>query len=136
MSKVKQLLGKKTWIGVLTALLVSLVLDGGGALLMSRGIISEMPAWVYASYAIGSFIGVRVAVRGESGTLLRAMIVCLILCVAISLTGVAAFGGISFRAHGLGVAVGLLSGCLCGGLIVNNKRKRKGAAKKRASSKR
>ena len=136
MSAVKQLLGKKTWIGVLTALIVSFIMDAGGALLMARGMIAEMPTWVYGSYAIGAFIGVRVAVRGERGTLPRAMTICVIACAAVCLVGVAAYGGISLRSHGIGVLCGLLCGSLCGGLLGGGSGGHRKARRKRSSVKR
>lgn len=136
MSAIKQLLGKKTWIGALTALIISLAMDGGGALLMSRGMIPEMPAWVYGAYAIGAFIGVRIAVRGENGTLLRGLIIWLAVSAAVCIVGIAVYGGITFRGHAIGVLAGLLSGSLCGGLLSSGKSKHGKHRKKQTSERR
>ncbi|MBQ0038157.1 MAG: hypothetical protein KBS74_05735 [Clostridiales bacterium] len=136
MSKWKQAIGKRMWIGVLIALAVSFLLDSGGAVLMCRGIIPEMPMWVYGAYSAGSFIGVRAAVRRENGTMLRAAVMWLILCGSVVLAGIAAYGGITFRTHGVGVMLGLLSGCLCGGLLGSGRIKRQTNRKKRPAVRR
>ena len=132
MAQIKELLGKNTWIGVLTALSAGLAVDAIGAGLMVRGVMPEAPGWVYGAYAIGGFIGVRLAVRGKTGTLLRALTVCLLAGIVVCLIGMAVYGGICFGRHGAGVLAGLLCGSLCGGMLGGgNAGGRKGKKKRR-----
>ena len=136
MDKMKEMLGKKTWLGIGIALILSAALDAIGALFMCSGVIAEKPMWVYGAYGIGSFVGVRIAVRDKSGTLLHGLLICVIMCAVVCLGGLAIFRAISFSGNGSGVLLGLACGCLAGGLVGGGRVKKgkgKGHSKRKGS---
>ena len=70
MSAGKLTWGRRDWLGLMALFLSSIAADVIGALLAVKGILpmGSVAAWVYGGWALGAFLGVRVAVRGRSGT--------------------------------------------------------------------
>ena len=70
MSAGKLTWGRRDWLGLMVLFLSSITADVIGALLAVKGILpmGSVAAWVYGGWALGAFLGVRVAVRGRSGT--------------------------------------------------------------------
>ncbi len=56
--------------GVMVLFLSSIAADVDWGVLAVKGILpmGSVAAWVYGGWALGAFLGVRVAVRGRSGT--------------------------------------------------------------------
>ena len=71
MSAGKLTWGRRDWLGLMVLFLSSIAADVIGALLAVKGILpmGSVAAWVYGGWALGAFLGVRVAIRwwiGES----------------------------------------------------------------------
>ena len=66
MSAGKLTWGRRDWLGLMALFLSSIAADVIGALLAVKGILpmGSVAAWVYGGWALGAFLGVRVAVRG------------------------------------------------------------------------
>ncbi len=68
MSAGKLTWGRRDWLGLMVLFLSSIAADVIGALLAVKGILpmGSVAAWVYGGWALGAFLGVRVAVRGAA----------------------------------------------------------------------
>ena len=68
MSAGKLTWGRRDWLGLMVLFLSSITADVIGALLAVKGILpmGSVAAWVYGGWALGAFLGVRVAARGEA----------------------------------------------------------------------
>ena len=63
MSAGKLTWGRRDWLGLMALFLSSIAADVIGALLAVKGILpmGSVAAWVYGGWALGAFLGVRVA---------------------------------------------------------------------------
>ena len=98
-----------------------------GALLAVKGILpmGSVAAWVYGGWALGAFLGVRVAVRGRSGTVQASLLLAAGAYVLIWLVGLTVFGTAAFAHHGLGITLALVAGTLLGAVLGQGRRHRK-----------
>ena len=69
MSAGKLTWGRRDWLGLMALFLSSIAADVIGALLAVKGILpmGSVAAWVYGGWALGAFLGVRVAGRHRAG---------------------------------------------------------------------
>ncbi|NLU23217.1 MAG: TIGR04086 family membrane protein [Clostridiales bacterium] len=126
--QMKNPLGKQIWVGLLMAVVLSLLFLGVGALLTVKEILPEnaMSRWLYGSYGLAVFIGARFAVkRSEGGTLLPAAVVTVLLYALIWILGLTVFENGSFRNGGLWILLSVAAGGLLAGLLGRGKGKRK-----------
>ena len=67
MSAGKLTWGRRDWLGLMALFLSSIAADVIGALLAVKGILpmGSVAAWVYGGWALGAFLGVRVAVGAQ-----------------------------------------------------------------------
>ena len=98
-----------------------------GALLAVKGILpmGSVAAWVYGGWALGAFLGVRVAVRGRSGTVQASLLLAAGAYVLIWLVGLTVFGTAAFAHHGLGITLAVVAGTLLGAVLGQGRRHRK-----------
>ncbi len=82
-------------------------------------------AWVYGGWALGAFLGVRVAVRGRSGTVQASLLLAAGAYVLIWLVGLTVFGTAAFAHHGLGITLAVVAGALLGAVLGQGRRHRK-----------
>ena len=94
MSAGKLTWGRRDWLGLMVLFLSSIAADVIGALLAVKGILpmGSVAAWVYGGWALGAFLGVRVAVRGRSGTVQASLLLAAGAYVLIWLVGLTVFG--------------------------------------------
>ena len=102
MSAGKLTWGRRDWLGLMVLFLSSIAADVIGALLAVKGILpmGSVAAWVYGGWALGAFLGVRVA-------------------------GLTVFGTAAFAHHGLGITLALVAGTLLGAVLGQGRRHRK-----------
>ena len=107
MSAGKLTWGRRDWLGLMALFLSSIAADVIGALLAVKGILpmGSVAAWVYGGWALGAFLGVRVAVRGRSGTVQASLLLAAGAYVLIWLVGLTVFGTAAFAHHGLGITL-------------------------------
>ena len=107
--------------------LSSIAADVIGALLAVKGILpmGSVAAWVYGGWALGAFLGVRVAVRGRSGTVQASLLLAAGAYVLIWLVGLTVFGTAAFAHHGLGITLAVVAGTLLGAVLGQGRRHRK-----------
>lgn len=105
----------------------SIAADVIGALLAVKGILpmGSVAAWVYGGWALGAFLGVRVAVRGRSGTVQASLLLAAGAYVLIWLVGLTVFGTAAFAHHGLGITLAVVAGALLGAVLGQGRRHRK-----------
>lgn len=127
MSAGKLTWGRRDWLGLMVLFLSSIAADALGALLAVKGILpmGSVPAWVYGGWALGAFLGVRVAVRGRSGTVQASLLLAAGAYVLIWLVGLTVFGTAAFAHHGLGITLSVVAGALLGALPGQGRRHRK-----------
>lgn len=75
--------------------------------------------------ALGAFLGVRVAVRGRSGTVQASLLLAAGAYVLIWLVGLTVFGTADFAHHGLGITLAVVAGALLGAVLGQGRRHRK-----------
>ncbi len=94
MSAGKLTWGRRDWLGLMALFFSSIAVDVIGALLAVKGILpmGSVAAWVYGGWALGAFLGVRVAVRGRSGTVQASLLLAAGAYVLIWLVGLTVFG--------------------------------------------
>lgn len=116
MSAGKLTWGRRDWLGLMVLFLSSITADVIGALLAVKGILpmGSVAAWVYGGWALGAFLGVRVAVRGRSGTVQASLLLAAGAYVLIWLVGLTVFGTAAFAHHGLGITLAVVAGALLG----------------------
>ena len=92
-----------------------------------KGILpmGSVAAWVYGGWALGAFLGVRVAVRGRSGTVQASLLLAAGAYVLIWLVGLTVFGTAAFAHHGLGITLAVVAGTLLGAVLGQGRRHRK-----------
>ena len=133
MSAGKLTWGRRDWLGLMVLFLSSITADVGGAaavigaLLAVKGILpmGSVAAWVYGGWALGAFLGVRVAVRGRSGTVQASLLLAAGAYVLIWLVGLTVFGTAAFAHHGLGITLAVVAGALLGAVLGQGRRHRK-----------
>lgn len=76
--------------------------------------MGSVAAWVYGGWALGAFLGVRVAVRGRSGTVQASLLLAAGAYVLIWLVGLTVFGTAAFAHHGLGITLAGGGWCAAG----------------------
>ena len=123
MSAGKLTWGRRDWLGLMVLFLSSIAADVIGALLAVKGILpmGSVAAWVYG----GAFLGVRVAVRGRSGTVQASLLLAAGAYVLIWLVGLTVFGTAAFAHHGLGITLAVVAGTLLGAVLGQGRRHRK-----------
>ena len=111
MSAGKLTWGRRDWLGLMVLFLSSIAADVIGALLAVKGILpmGSVAAWVYGGWALGAFLGVRVAVRGRSGTVQASLLLAAGAYVLIWLVGLTVFGTAAFAHHGLGITLAVVA---------------------------
>lgn len=126
MSAGKLTWGRRDWLGLMVLFLSSIAADVIGALLAVKGILpmGSVAAWVYGGWALGAFLGVRVAVRGRNGTV-QASLLAAGAYVLIWLVGLTVFGTAAFAHHGLGITLAVVAGALLGAVLGQGRRHRK-----------
>ena len=126
MSAGKLTWGRRDWLGLMALFLSSIAADVIGALLAVKGILpmGSVAAWVYGGWALGAFLGVRVAVRGRSGTVQASLLLAAGAYVLIWLVGLTVFGTAAFAHHGLGITLAVVAGALLGGALGQGRRQR------------
>lgn len=87
--------------------------------------MGSVAAWVYGGWALGAFLGVRVAVRGRSGTVQASLLLAAGAYVLIWLVGLTVFGTAAFAHHGLGITLAVVAGTLLGAVLGQGRRHRK-----------
>ena len=109
MSAGKLTWGRRDWLGLMALFFSSIAADVIGALLAVKGILpmGSVAAWVYGGWALGAFLGVRVAY------------------VLIWLVGLTVFGTAAFAHHGLGITLAVVAGALLGAVLGQGRRHRK-----------
>lgn len=119
MSAGKLTWGRRDWLGLMVLFLSSIAADVIGALLAVKGILpmGSVAAWVYVGWALGAFLGVRVAVRGRSGTVQASLLLAAGAYVLIWLVGLTVFGTAAFAHHGLGITLAVVAGALLGAVL-------------------
>ena len=119
-------LGKQTWIGLATSVIMLLVCIMLGALLIVKGVLppSMQPVWVYASCALAAFVGSLVSRKGK-GTGGSALAATLLLYGLLWIVALASSKPLDFGAHGLWITGAVLGGGLLAGII------RKGSSRKK-----
>ena len=119
MSAGKLTWGRRDWLGLMVLFLSSITADVIGALLAVKGILpmGSVAAWVYGGWALGAFLGVRVAVRGRSGTVQASLLLAAGAYVLIWLVGLTVFGTAAFAHHGLGITLAVVAGALLGAVL-------------------
>lgn len=127
MSAGKLTWGRRDWLGLMVLFLSSIAADVIGALLAVKGILpmGSVAAWVYGGWALGAFLGVRVAVRGRSGTVQASLLLAAGAYVLIWLVGLTVFGTAAFAHHGLGITLAVVAGTLLGAVLWQGRRHRK-----------
>lgn len=127
MSAGKLTWGRRDWLGLMALFLSSIAADVIGALLAVKGILpmGSVAAWVYGGWALGAFLGVRVAVRGRSGTVQASLLLAAGAYVLIWLVGLTVFGAATFTHHGLGITLAVVAGALLGAVLGQGRRHRK-----------
>ena len=112
MSAGKLTWGRRDWLGLMALFFSSIAADVIGALLAVKGILpmGSVAAWVYGGWALGAFLGVRVAVRGRSGTVQASLLLAAGAYVLIWLVGLTVFGTAAFAHHGLGITLAVVAG--------------------------
>ena len=127
MSAGKLTWGRRDWLGLMVLFLSSITADVIGALLAVKGILpmGSVAAWVYGGWALGAFLGVRVAVRGRSGTVQASLLLAAGAYVLIWLVGLTVFGTAAFAHHGLGITLAVVAGALLGAVLGQGRRHRK-----------
>ncbi len=117
MSAGKLTWGRRDWLGLMV--LFSFQHCGGcdwGAA-GGEGYPAHRGAWLRGfngGWALGAFLGVRVAVRGRSGTVQAALLLAAGAYVLIWLVGLTVFGTAAFAHHGLGITAGGGGWCAAG----------------------
>lgn len=135
--KVSELFRKRTWLGLLLAVVVLLLCIMVGALLIVRGVIpplAQMP-WVCGSCMIAALLGGLAAGRGRGSPLVRLMVAALLL----SLMWIAALGSgapITFGSDGVWIIGCVLGGGLLSCLLGGRRKRGKRAAKRTAQRRR
>lgn len=116
--------GKKTWLGLGFALALAAALNALGALLLTRGMVPMTAArlWVLGSWAVGSFLGTRAAVRAGSGSLPIAAAVGAGLYGIVWAIGLATWRTAAFHWD---VTAAILGGALLAGLLGPGKVKKR-----------
>ena len=119
MSAGKLTWGRRDWLGLMVLFLSSITADVIGALLAVKGILpmGSVAAWVYGGWALGAFLGVRVAARGRSGTVQASLLLAAGAYVLIWLVGLTVFGTAAFAHHGLGITLAVVAGALLGAVL-------------------
>lgn len=127
MSAGKLTWGRRDWLGLMVLFLSSIAADVIGALLAVKGILpmGSVAAWVYGGWALGAFLGVRVAVRGRSGTVQASLLLAAGAYVLIWLVGLTVFGTAAFAHHGLGITLAVVAGTLLGAVLGQGRRHEK-----------
>ena len=120
-------LGKQTWIGLATSVIMLLVCIMLGALLIVKGVLSPsmQPVWVYASCALAAFVGSLVSRKGKGTTGGSALAATLLLYGLLWIVALASSKPLDFGAHGLWITGAVLGGGLLAGII------RKGSSRKK-----
>lgn len=137
MSKLRKILGKKTWIGLVVIFLTSLAINAICSLLLIKGVLQEtsVNGCVYAAWGIGGLLGTCVAVHGKDGALLRGILLTVFSFGLAWLLGFLIFNTTNLDGYGCGVAISIGAGCLGGSLLGSGKKqKRNRAAGKRKAS--
>ena len=99
--------------GIAAALVISVLLVGIGAVMISTGIVPERvgDGCVLLACAVGSLLGAGVAARGRGKDKLIVSIgVAMMAAVALGVSGILLYGGID-----LGRCIAECAACLCGG---------------------
>lgn len=110
---------RRTWIGLLAALLLLLVLFAAVAFLVGKEWLSEtaIPTAVCISYSLAAVLGGSIAARGKGNRLLRSMTVCALLYAVIWIAALSSGGAIRFGATGVWITAALVGGALLAALI-------------------
>ena len=130
--QMKNPFGKQIWIGLLAAVVLSLLFLGIGAMLTVKEILPEesMRKWLYGSYGLAVFLGARYAVRhSEGGTLLPAALVSALTYAMIWVLGLTVFENGSFRNGGLWILAAVAAGGLLAGFLGRGRKARGKAGK-------
>ena len=119
-------LGKRTWIGLASSVIMLLVCIMLGALLIVKGMMppSMQSVWVYASCALAAFTGSMVSRKGK-GNGGSAPATTLLLYGLLWIVALASSRPLTFGTHGLWITGAVLSGGLLAGII------RKGSSRKK-----
>lgn len=133
--KVSELFRKRTWLGLLLAVVVLLLCIMVGALLIVRGVIpplAQMP-WVCGSCMIAALLGGLAAGKGIGLTRL------IVAALLLSLMWIAALGSgapITFGSDGVWIIGCVLGGGLLSCLLGGRRKRGKRAAKRTAQRRR
>lgn len=127
MSALGAVLGKRTWLGAGAILLAAAGGCALGALLVVKGVLPEggALAWGCGCWALATFAGGRVAVRGRGeGTLTAALAAGAAAYLLAWLVG-AAIGDPTFRTGGLYLTAAIFGGAGAAGLLGSRPRKKR-----------
>lgn len=119
-------LGKGTWIGLASSVIMLLVCIVLGALLIVKGVLppSMQSVCVYASCALAAFTGSMVSRKGK-GNGGSALATTLLLYGLLWIMALASSKPLTFGTHGLWITGAVLGGGLLAGII------RKGSSRKK-----
>ena len=127
------LLGKHTWLGVLCAWSVFLLLTALGSLLAVKGVLPLRTCgiWTAVSFGVSVFAGGRLAAQGREAPLPRALLTALLCYGTAWLAGLATGEPLRFAGCGLSMLIAAFAGGILAGLL-SGSRKRKRKTKNRA----
>ena len=110
-------LGKGTWIGLASSVIMLLVCIMLGALLIVKGVLppSMQSVWVYASCALSAFTGSMVSRKGK-GNGDSALATTLLLYGLLWIMALASSKPLTFGTHGLWITGAVLGGGLLAGI--------------------
>lgn len=127
--RIQSLLGKRTWLGLLAAVVSILVTTAVAALLITKGLIREdqVSLCVCICYAVSVLAGSFVAAFRRDSTLLRTMMVAVLLLALAWLTSLVSDGQVTFDKNALIISLTVLGTGVLAGLLYapTGKRKRK-----------
>lgn len=135
----KEVAGRGTWWGVLTAAILLCALLGIAALCLVRGVLPEsgMYAAVYVSVAVSCFAGGRTALRwGSGGTVPRTLAVSGCVYAAMWLASVGGETEISFAPQAVILTACVWGSGLLAGLLGRKRPKRKAPPRRRQTGSR
>lgn len=126
MSKIRNLLNRKMWTGLVAVFAVSLAVNALCSLLLIKGALPEtsVNACVYAAWGVGGLVGTILAATGEQGTLIRGSVLAAVSFGLAWLLGFLIFGSVSFGGYGWGVLAAICGGCIIGSCMGSGKKRK------------
>lgn len=110
---------KRTWLGLAVAAGVILIMCGLGAWLIVNGILprTSETGWLCVSYVLAGAIGTWIAAREGKGTILRALLLCILITVFAWTVSLVISNDMRLAEGGWRIPVYTAAGCLLAGFF-------------------